>query len=77
MREITNDDIWAAIRGLGMAGMEYDELTKLAAEYCNSPDFAGQVIAKAADQYARIKRARHDDAASRSARRAKRKRLPA
>lgn len=73
MRDITNDDMWAAIRGLGMAGMEYDELTKLANEYRNSPDFAGQVIAKAADQYAVIKRARRDDDERKAALRAKRR----
>ena len=61
MRKITNDDMWAAIRGLRMNGMDYDELTKLANEYRNSPDFAGRVIAKAADQYATIKRARQDE----------------
>lgn len=58
MREITNADLWAAIRGLRMARMTIAELATLEAEHRGNPLFASQVIAKAANQYAAIKQAR-------------------
>ena len=73
MREITNNDMWAAIRGLRMAGMSLDELRMLADEHRQNPLFASQVVAKAADQYAVIKRARQTDDERKSVLRAKRR----
>ncbi len=55
-RPIANDDLWSAIRGLGMARMTRDELTALAAEHTPNPLFASRVIAEAARQYAVLRR---------------------
>ena len=54
MREITNEDLWAAVRGLGMARMTGEELEKLAREHQDNRVFASQVIAKAAWQMASV-----------------------
>jgi hypothetical protein len=50
-RQITNDDLWAAIRGLEMGRMSYRELEELRYEHAH-PDkpFASHVIAEAARQ---------------------------
>jgi hypothetical protein len=56
-RPITNADLWAAIRGLGMGRMDKDELLKLAADHADKPLFASQVIAEAARQVAATRRA--------------------
>lgn len=50
MREITNDDMWSAIRGLRMWGRATEDLKALIAEHAPNPLFASQVIAKAATQ---------------------------
>jgi hypothetical protein len=54
-RAITNDDLWAATRGLGMARMGGSELKELYDAHCKSAMFAGQVIAQAALDMAAIK----------------------
>ncbi len=58
MRLITNDDLWAAIRGLGMARMTREELAALATEHAPNPLFASQVIARAVQQYMIIRGSR-------------------
>lgn len=59
MREITNDDLWAAIRGLGMFNMTKCELIDLqrahVAIFKRDGMFASAVIAKAAQQVASTK----------------------
>jgi hypothetical protein len=50
MRPITNDDLWSAIRGLGMYRMERAELTALVEHHGNVDLFASRVIAEAARQ---------------------------
>ena len=60
-RDITNDDLWAAVRGLGMYGKTYDELELLAHEHEMLVDvgrdaFASRVIAKAAREVMAWKR---------------------
>ena len=56
-RQITNDDLWAAIRGIGMNGMTYRQLEELRHEHAH-PDkpFASQVIAETARQMMAVKR---------------------
>jgi hypothetical protein len=67
LRPVTNDDMWSAIRGLGMARMSYDGLRQLADAHRGNPLFASRVITAAADQYAAFRTAR--DAADRKPRR--------
>jgi hypothetical protein len=60
-RDITNSDLWSAIRGLGMYGMTRDELIALAVEHerlsnVGRDAFASRVIAEAARQVAATKR---------------------
>lgn len=60
MREITNDDLWSAIRGIGMYGMTKAELLTLMHQHSvafkRDGMFASAVIAKAAQQVAATKR---------------------
>lgn len=72
-RAITNDDLWSAVRGLGMARMSYDELTALVDKHRENPLFASRVITEAATQYAAIRRAR-DAADAKAEKAAKRRR---
>ena len=62
-RKILNEDIWAAVRGLGMYDMSYDELEALALEHetaydtnTNAQPFASRVIVEAAHQVMAWKR---------------------
>ena len=55
-RDITNDDLWSAIRGLGMYRKSNEELQALIAEHKDSGMFAGRVIAGAARQVLAAKR---------------------
>jgi len=50
MRPIQNDDLWAAIRGLGMYRLTRDELSALIEQHKDATLFAGKVIAEAARQ---------------------------
>jgi hypothetical protein len=50
MRKITNDDLWSAIRGLGMYSMSANELVALTEDHSTNKLFASQVIAAAAYQ---------------------------
>lgn len=56
MRKITDDDLWSAIRGLGMYNMTANELVELTEEHSPNKLFAGQVIAAAAYQVLASKR---------------------
>lgn len=49
-RKITNDDLWSAIRGIGMYRMTRGELTDLIARHNKIPAFASRVIVEAAQQ---------------------------
>lgn len=49
-RAVTNSDVWAAIRGLGMARMSVLELEDLRIEHIDKEPFASRVIAIAALQ---------------------------
>jgi len=49
-RDITNDDLHSAIRGLGMWGMSVDELDALIEAHVTQTLFASRVIAEAARQ---------------------------
>jgi hypothetical protein len=57
VRDISNSDLWSAIRALGMYGMSRDELQVLADHHERNPLFASKVIATAARQVAATKRA--------------------
>jgi hypothetical protein len=57
-RELTNDDLNAAARGLGMWGMEPAELDKLIDEHKENGAFASMVIVAAARQILAVKRSR-------------------
>lgn len=50
MRNITNADLWSAIRGLGMYRMDETMLRSLFRRHTGNPLFASQVIAQAAAQ---------------------------
>lgn len=51
MRLVTNDDLWSAIRGLGMWSMERGELVSLRQLHVgNTEVFASRVISEAARQ---------------------------
>lgn len=50
MRNITNADLWSAIRGLGMYRMDETMLRSLYRRHTATPLFASQVIAQAAAQ---------------------------
>lgn len=51
MRAVTNDDLWAAIRGIGMWSMSRGELIALRQQHVGMVDvFASRVIAEAARQ---------------------------
>ena len=49
-RAITSDDLWSAIRGLGLYKMSKEELTKLMDAHADSGLFASKVIFEAARQ---------------------------
>lgn len=55
-REITQDDMNSAMRGLGMLGKAPSELDAIAKANDQSSNFAGKVIAAAARQMAAAKR---------------------
>lgn len=55
IRQITGDDLWSAIRGLGMFKMTDAELEQLRDEHTPKALFASQVIAKAATQVRAIR----------------------
>lgn len=48
--DFTNDDLWAAVRGLRMNSMTVAELDRLVEQHRRSPLFASRVIAEAARQ---------------------------
>lgn len=55
--DINNDDIWAAVRGLGMYGMSVAELDALIDQHIHNDLFASRVILRAACQVRSCKRA--------------------
>jgi hypothetical protein len=57
-RALTNDDLWSAIRGLGMFSKSVDQLIALYNEHKDNPNFASKVIAEAAKQVAITKGAK-------------------
>jgi len=57
-RASTNDDLWSAIRGLGMFSKSVDRLIALYNEHKDNPNFASKVIAEAAKQVAITKGAK-------------------
>jgi hypothetical protein len=56
-QEITNDDIWASVRGLAMFKMSVEELDDLIDHHIHSDLFASRVIVHAAYQVSAAKRA--------------------
>ena len=54
----TNDDLWAAIRGLGMSRMNEDQLDQLMLEHQHNVAYASRVIYEAARQMRVIYRQR-------------------
>lgn len=57
-RALTNDDLWSAVRGLGMFRKSIDELITLYNEHKGKEAFASKVIAEAAKQVAVTKGAK-------------------
>ncbi len=55
-RDVTNDDIWAAARGLRMYAKDKSELLAMAAYHSTIDVFASKVIVEAARQVAATKR---------------------
>jgi hypothetical protein len=55
MRAITNDDLWSAIRGLGLFSKMRHELNEIRDRHASNPLFASQVIAEAARQVIAVK----------------------
>jgi hypothetical protein len=57
-RALTNDDLWSAVRGLGMFRKNTDQLIYLYNEHKDKEAFASKVIAEAAKQVAITKGAK-------------------
>lgn len=55
-REITNADLWAAIRGVGMMSMSIEDVRDLATAHSGKDAFASRVIASAARQVLAIRK---------------------